>query len=124
MPSAKLVAVNVPVQATAVPPSSEHSMTVGASVVVNVHVGVASFVGPFGPPVIVTVGCTVSTLNVALALAVLPAASVTRTVNVCAPSPSVEVVCGDVHDANAAASTAQSTRIESPDGVKPNVGVA
>ena len=73
--------------------------------VVNVNVGVGSLVAPLGPPVIATVGATVSTVKARLALPWLPAVSVTVTVKVWAPSPSAPVANGEVHAAGALAST-------------------
>ena len=60
----------------------------------NANVGVASFVRPAGPPVMATVGATVSTVKLRLAgvASTLPAASVARTSKVCAPSASVTAV--------------------------------
>jgi hypothetical protein len=67
------------VQLTGVAESIRHCVLVGEPPVVNVNVGVESFVAPVGPPVIVTVGAAVSTVNIRLADAVFPAASVTVT---------------------------------------------
>ena len=66
-----------------------------------------------------------STVNDRLAgeASVLPAASVARTSNVCAPSDSAPVVNGEEQDANAAASTRHSNVEPASVAVKENVGV-
>ena len=53
----------------------------------------------------------------------LPAASLARTSNVCAPSLSVAVVNGVLQDANAPASTLHSNVEPASVELKPNVGV-
>ena len=75
-PPPSVAVVNGVVHAAKAAPSTLHS-NVPASVEVNVKVGVASLVGPFGPAVIVVSGATVSTRNVRVAAAErLPAGSV------------------------------------------------
>ena len=76
-----------------------------------------------GPDVIVTVGPAVSTVKLRESLPWLPAASVTRTVNLCAPSASEAVVNGDVHAANAPSSTAHSITVGLPAVVNVKLGV-
>src|SRR5689334_19245854 len=65
------------------------------------------FVGPVGPPVTLTLGAIVSTVNerVAGEGSVFPAPSVATTVKVCAPSARPEYAFGDVHDAKPPASS-------------------
>ena len=77
--------VNGLVQDTGVA-ASIAQVNVAASVAVKVKVGVLSPVVPVGPPVIVGVGATVSTVNdrVAGVLSVIPFVFA-RTENVCAP---------------------------------------
>ena len=96
-----------------------------ASVEVKENVGVLSLVGPEGPAVIVVSGGVVSTVNDRLAgdASVLPAASVARTSNVCAPSARAAVVNADQQDANAAASTRHWKVEPASVEVKENVGV-
>jgi transposase InsO family protein len=81
-------------------------MNVAPASLVNVKVGVASLVGLLGPPVIVTVGATVSTVHDRCAgvASTFPAASVARTRNVCGPCPSALSARGEVHATNAATS--------------------
>jgi hypothetical protein len=74
------------------PPSTLHCVLVGDPPVVKPKDGVASLVGvgSIGPLVNATVGASVSIVHVyeAGVASVLPAASLARTWNVCAPSPS------------------------------------
>ena len=83
-------------------PSTLHSDVPSLTLNVNVTYGplVESIAGP---PVIVTVGETVSTVQLAVAgdASVWPAASVARTANVWAPCASIITVCGDVQAVNA-----------------------
>src|SRR5262245_63786825 len=112
LPSASPVNVLGDAHAANAPVSSLH--VIAPSETVNVNVADALFDGLFGAPVIVTAGGTVSTENDRVALPVLPAASVTRTSNTCAPSASAAVVNGDAHAANAAPSMRQSVAVAAP----------
>jgi hypothetical protein len=78
-------------------------------------VGVATFVGPLGPAVIVVSGARVSTVNdrVAGVASVLPAVSIARTSKVWSPSASEESVSGDVQLVHAPPSTRHSN-VEPP----------
>ena len=98
------------VQAANVSLSMRHSKVEPVSVESNENVGVASFVVPAGPAVIVVSGGVVSTAvstvksREAGVGSVLPAVSVARTSKVWAPSVSAAVVCGEVQAANASLS--------------------
>jgi len=109
------------VHAANAPASSLHVSV--PSVVVNAKVAVVAFVGFVGPLVIVTTGLTVSTENARVALPVLPAASVTRTSNTCAPSASATVVAGDVHVVNVPVSTRHAVAMGEPAVVNVKLGV-
>src|SRR5918992_5132135 len=110
------------VQAAKAAASTRHSKPAPASLG-NPNVGVESLVRPVGPESIVVCGAAVSTVNARLAAApVLPAASVARTSNVCAPSDNAPVVCGEVQAAKAAAST-RHWKLAPASLEKPNVGV-
>ena len=87
--------------------------------------GDAVALGPAGPELNVTVGALVLTVNVCAAgvASVLPAASVARTWKVCEPSARAAVVRGDVHAANAAASTLHSNVDPASVAPKAKVGV-
>ena len=91
----------------------------------NSNVGVASRVRPLGPVSIVVCGALVSTVIVRLAgvASVLPAASVARTSNVCVPSASAAVVCGELQALKAALSTRHS-KLAPGSEENSNVGVA
>ena len=99
------------VQALNAAVSTRHSKVVPGSLE-NEKVGVASAVSPLGPVSMVVCGALVSTMIVRLAglASELPAASVARTSNACAPFDSAGVVCGELHEANAAVSTRHSKR--------------
>ena len=92
----------------------------------NANVGVASFVGPDGPLSIVVSGAAVSTVKLrdAGVASTLPAVSVARTSNVCAPSASDAVVCGELQEAHAPASTRHSNVEPAWLDENANVGVA
>ncbi len=124
-PSASAAVVNGVVQAANAPASTRHWKVDPASVAVKENVGVLSLVVPVGPAVIVVSGGVVSTLNARLAGvgSVLPAVSVARTSNVCAPSASAAVVNGVVQAANAPASTRHWNVDPASVAVKENVGV-
>jgi hypothetical protein len=103
------------------------------SLEVKANVGVLSFVGPFGPEMILVSGRVVSgggavavftvTGRVAGVGSVLPAASVARTATAWSPSGSAAVVHGLVHDAHAPESTRQANVDPLSLEVKANVGV-
>jgi hypothetical protein len=101
LPFASVTDVNGDVHAANAAASIRHCVEVGDPAVVNVNRGAGSFVGPVGPPVIVTVGACVSTTQVAVALPTLPAVSVAWTVNVWLPSAIPVSASGEVHAANA-----------------------
>src|ERR687895_580307 len=110
------------VQAAKAAASTRHWKPAPASLE-NPKVGVESLVSPVGPESIVVCGAAVSTANARLAAPpVLPAASVARTSNVCAPSDNAPVVCGEVQAAKAAAST-RHWKLAPASLEKPNVGV-
>src|ERR671914_763962 len=110
------------VQAVKAAVSTRHWKPAPASLE-NPNVGVESFVSPVGPESIDVCGAAVSTVIARLAAApVLPAASVARTSNVCAPSDNAPVVCGEVQAAKAAAST-RTWRLPPASLENPNVGV-
>ena len=116
------------VQGAKAPASTRHSKVEPASVAVNENVGVESLVVPVGPAVMVVSGgvvSEVSTVNARLAgvASVLPAASVARTSKVCAPRLNAPVVNGDVHGANAAASTRHSNVEPASVAVNEKLGV-
>ena len=91
------------------PPSMLH-WNVEVSFAEKRNSGVESFVCAGGPRSIVVCGAAVSTVSARLAGvgSALPASSLARTWNVCAPSSSTAVVCGDAQAVNAPASTAHS----------------
>src|SRR6185437_6971933 len=101
-----------------------HCVIVGLPAVVNVKVGVLSLVKPVGPPVIVTVGATVSSENARLAVPTLPAASIARTSNSWAPSPSAAGVNDALHATQPVPSIAHCTCVGFPAVVNVKVGVA
>ena len=105
-PSASAGVVNGELHAANVPPSSRHSNVLALSAL-NVNVGVASLVTPSGPESIVVLGAPVSIRKACVSGvgSTLPAASVARTENVCAPSARVPVVSGEVQAANVPPST-------------------
>jgi hypothetical protein len=111
--------------------STRHSNVEPVSSAANANVGVLFLVSPEGPEVIVVCGgvvsggVTVSTVNERLAgvASVLPAVSIARTPKVCAPSPNSVVVCGELHEANAAPSTRHSNVEPALVEVNSNVGV-
>src|SRR5438874_692198 len=76
-----------------------------SSETVKPKVALAELLGFAGVLVIVTVGAVVSIVHVKLALPMLPAVSVERTVNVWFPSARLVNVLGDAHATNAPAST-------------------
>ena len=96
------------------------------SVLVNVKVTEVTGVGLAGSDAapIVVLGALVSTVNLRSGVVnELPAASVTRTANVWAPSPSDPVVCGDEHPLWNVPSTAHSTFVGVPPVLNVNCGV-
>src|SRR6185295_18963316 len=105
LPSASAAAgVNGEVHAANAAASTWHSIVV-APVTVSATLGRLLRVGD-GTAVTVTTGGVVSTVNVVTPVLALPAASVPRTVTVWLPSASAAAgVNGEVHAANAAAST-------------------
>src|SRR5256885_1622430 len=98
-----------------------HCVVAGAPPVANVKVGVGLEVGPVGPPVIVTVGATVSIVKPRVALLALPAASVTRTSNVCAASSKEAAVYVAKQAPNAPVSMRHSVVVGAPAVVNVNV---
>ena len=124
-PSASTAVVNGVLHEPQAPPSTRHSNVEPVSVAVNENVGVLSVVVPVGPAVIVVSGGVVSTVNDRLAGvgSVLPAASVARTSNVCAPSASTAVVNGVLHEPQAPPSTRHSNVEPVSVAVNENVGV-
>src|SRR5665647_499330 len=80
MPCVRVDVLNGDVHGANEPPSIRQSI-VFAPDVVNVNIGESLFVSPVGPPVIVTLGPTVSTLKFRMSRFELPAASVARTMN-------------------------------------------
>src|SRR5207237_707846 len=104
-PSARPANVFGDVHAANAPASSLHCCVVPDSLTVNANVALAELLGFDGVEVSVTVGGTVSIVHVKLALPVLPAVSVERTVNVWFPSARLVNVLGDAHATNAPAST-------------------
>ena len=122
-PSGRALELNGDVQAANAAASTWQAMVDGAPVVVNVKMGVLTFVGPLGPDVIVTVGPVVTTLKVRESIPMLPAASVTRTSNVCPPGASaVTGVNGEEQPANAPASKRHCVSIGEPPVTNVNVG--
>jgi len=122
-PSASEVDVNVPaVQLTRVPPSMWHCVVVGEPPVANVKVGVRSVVTPVGPVWIVTVGAVASTVKLRVAVAELPAASVTMTSNVCGPSNWAGAVYGVPQLVSASVSMWHRVVVGEPPVVNVNVG--
>src|SRR5688572_8604208 len=104
--------------------SNRHWKLAPASSEPKLNVGVESLVAPDGPSPIVVSGTPVSTLKLrAAAGPLLRALSRARTSNVCAPSASAAVVCGDVQVANGCGVTRHwNVAVESED-VKLKVGV-
>src|SRR5205807_1434742 len=93
------------VHAANAPASSLHCSVAG-SLAENENVAVALLLGFAGVAVNVTVGAVVSTVHVNVASGpVLPAVSVACTANVWLPSARPANVFGDVHAANAPASS-------------------
>ena len=78
-----------------------------APVTVKLTGGVLSLVGPVGPLVIVTVGAVKSIVQVKLAVALLPASSRSRTVNVWEPAVSAEKLSEIEHGTKPPASSLQ-----------------
>src|SRR5215210_7420913 len=107
------------------PASTRHSKLEPAWSAENANVGVASFVRPAGPLSIVVSGAAVSTVKPrdAGVGSTLPAKSVARTSNVCAPSASGAVVSGAEQPLQAPPSTRHSNVVPSSSEEKPNVGV-
>src|SRR5262245_7435546 len=89
-------------------PLSRRHATAIAPPVVNVSVAVVELVAAGGPPVIVTVGGTVSIVQVNVAVDALPTGSDARTVKLWLPSARAPVANPGVHAASAPASTAHS----------------
>ena len=89
------------------------------------NVGVASLVTPEGPLSIVVSGAAVSTVKLrdAGVGSTLPAGSVARTSNVCAPSANEAVVSGVEHEPHAPPSTRHSKLEPAWLDEKANVGV-
>ncbi len=81
----------------------------------NVNDGAVSPVVPVGPVLIVVSGAAVSTVNVRVAGvgSMLPAVSVARTENVCAPSASAPNARGDVHGGERAGRRARTVELHS-----------
>src|SRR6185312_14041836 len=84
LPSATELRVVGLVHATPGWRSTEHVVVPAEAT--NENVGVREVESEAGAPVIVTVGAVVATVHVSLVLAVLPAASVPRSVKACEPS--------------------------------------
>src|SRR5918996_1377403 len=105
-------------------PSREQSKVEPPSLELNWNEALVLVVVAGGACEIVVCGAAVSTVIARLAglVSVLPAASVARTSNVCAPSASAAVVCGDVQAANTAAST-RHWKLAPASLENPNVGV-
>jgi hypothetical protein len=82
IPSALPVSVTGDVQAVNAPPSRLHATTTGAPAVVKLNVALRDELVAGGPAVMVTVGGTVSTVQVKDAVDALPTGSLARTVNV------------------------------------------
>ena len=99
-----------------------HSVVTGDSSTVKVTVALVCATVPVGPPVIVTVGATVSTTSIRSARPVLPAASVARICRRRTPSVRPAKAWGDVHGANAPSSTRQAVSAASLT-VKPRVAL-
>src|SRR3954449_8012092 len=114
------------VHAPHTPPSSRHS-NVAASLAPNVKLAVVAVTVPDGPPVIVVSGAVVSagaaTVHARDAgdASTLPAASVARTSNVCAPTASPPKSRGDVHAPHTPPSSRHSNVAAS---LAPNVKLA
>src|SRR5918998_2191183 len=111
-------------QAAKAAPSSEHSKAEPDSLELKWNEALVLVVAAGGAVVMVVCGAAVSTVIIRLAglVSVLPAASVARTSNVCAPSENAPVVCGEVHAAKAAAST-RHWKLAPASLENPNVGV-
>src|ERR687894_477697 len=111
-------------QAAKAAPSREHSKAEPDSLELKWNEALVLVVVAGGAVVIVVCGAAVSTVIARLAglVSVLPAASVARTSNVCAPSDNAPVVCGEVHAAKAAAST-RHWKLAPASLENPNVGV-
>src|ERR671915_595182 len=94
-------------QAAKAAPSREHSKAEPDSLELKWNEALVLVVVAGGACEIVVCGAAVSTVIARLAgvASVLPAASVARTSNVCAPLASAAVVCGEVQAANAEVST-------------------
>jgi hypothetical protein len=95
------------VQAAAVPPSSWHWKLLPVLELVNEKLADVEFVGFTGCAVKVTVGATVSTVQLELTGAPVPAPFVASTWKVCAPLASAVYVRGLVHALNVPPSRAQ-----------------
>src|SRR5918997_485077 len=111
-------------QAAKAAPSREHSKAEPDSLELKWNEALVLVVVAGGAVVIVVCGAAVSTVIARLAglVSVLPAASVARTWNVCAPSDNAPVVCGEVQAAKAAAST-RHWKLAPASLEKPKVGV-
>ena len=107
------------------PASTRHSNVEPAWLDENANVGVASLVRPDGPPSIVVCGAAVSTVKMCDAGvgSTLPARSVARTSNVCAPSASDAMLSGVEHEAHAPPSTRHSNVEPASSAENTNVGV-
>src|SRR5918996_2295943 len=105
-------------------PSREHSKVEPDSLELKWNEALVLVVVAGGACEIVVCGAAVSTVIARLAglPSVLPAASVARTSNVCAPSDNAPVVCGDVQAAKAALST-RHWKFAPGSLENPNVGV-
>jgi hypothetical protein len=122
LPSDSVAVVNGDMHAANAPLSTWQAIAV-ASVTVNARVGVLSLVGFGGPLVIVTTGGVVSTLQLLVSVAVLPAASVACTVNWWPPSPRAEIVRGDVQTASGPPSRLHASATAPPPEVNAKVAV-
>src|SRR5918996_2667883 len=111
-------------QAAKAAPSREHSKVEPDSLELKWKEALVLVVVAGGAIVIVVCGAAVSTVIARLAglVSVLPAASVARTSNVCAPSDNAPVVCGEVQAAKAPAST-RHWKLAPASLENPNVGV-
>src|ERR671915_2562138 len=111
-------------QAAKAAPSREHSKAEPVSLELKWNEALVLVVVAGGACEIVVCGAAVSTVKARLAglVSVLPAASVARTSNVCAPSDNAPVVCGEVQAAKAAAST-RHWKLAPASLENPNIGV-
>jgi hypothetical protein len=113
------------VQAVNAAPSREHSNVAVVSVELNVNVATGFGVEDGGPELIVVLGALVSTVIERLAgvWSRLPAGSVARTRNVCAPLDREDVVNGDEQEVKEAVSTEHWNVEPVSVEAKTNVGV-